>query len=158
MTFDEDWHRLLSSRQWLIGRGYALAETRGPEGMESGLDRYDGRHLSIRIVADRGQWFVGIQSTRTDAGWQSLESWSACLGEPALFHVSRSSESDEAWATAMADSWHLSPQLDYLREHLDAIEAACHPHRVDISLDCLSAANRVAQLSGFIRLPPVDGE
>jgi hypothetical protein len=153
MTFDEDWRLLRSTREWLANRGYSLAETRGPEGLESGLDRYSGPHLSIMISADRGQWFLEIRPNRIDAAWANLESWSACLGEPTLFHDARPTTSDEAWAAVLANSWHLGPQLDYLRAHLDDIETACGPRRIGITLDCLSAVGRVTDLLGFLRRP-----
>ena len=117
-SFQEDWQLLEAVALWLEGRGYQLAEERGPEGMNQGLKRFTGQLLVISIAADRGQWFVEAGPTAAMRSF-TLEAWSALLGEPMLFHDNRPSLTDADWADRIASSWHLAPQVDYLRAHLD---------------------------------------
>src|SRR4051794_24614624 len=72
-----------------------------PRRHEAGFDVYAGDQLGIRIVADRGQWFVevhpgadGVSAVGWE-GWFTLEAWSACLGEPVVFHDTRPTLTDE---------------------------------------------------------------
>jgi hypothetical protein len=108
--FDREWQLLLTSRSWLIERGYRLADTRGPEQMDSGFDVYRGNQLVIRIIADRSQWFVEAHprpemvDPSDENGWFTLEAWSTCLVAPALFRDTRPTLTDEAWAAVLANS------------------------------------------------------
>ena len=141
--FDQEWELLIAARDWLGEAGYELVESRGPEGMDQGMDAYVGAASSVRIVADRSQWFVDVRPSAEEVNWFSLESWSVCLGAPVLFHDPRPTPTQEDWLTVLANSWWLRPQLDYLREHIQMIEAACQPTAVSETLRCLSEA-RVA--------------
>jgi hypothetical protein len=58
--FEQEWQLLVVARKWLHDGGYRLLDSLGPEGMEQGFDIYGGDQLGIRIVADRGQWFVEV--------------------------------------------------------------------------------------------------
>lgn len=146
--FDHDWQLLVAARTWLRDRGNRLLDSRGPEGMEQGFDVYSGDQLGIRIVADRGQWFLEVHpgADGLDAagweGWFTLEAWSACLGEPLAFHDTRATFTDEDRAAVLANSWWLQPQLDYLQDHLTEIERACQPDRVEATLMCLGDAQQ----------------
>ena len=128
-------------------------ESRGPIGMEQGLDMYAGDRIGLRIVADRGQWFIDVQPGKVktnvggSTGWFSLEAWSSCLGAPVLFHDGRPTDADGEWQAVLENSWQLEPQLKYLREHLDQIDAACSPEIVEATLACLLAIQR--KLSAF---------
>lgn len=145
--FDREWQLLLSSRGWLVERGYRLLETRGPEGMDSGFDLYTGGQLGIRVTADRGQWWIEAHPgpAHIDAfgwdGWFNLEAWSTCLGAPVLFHDTRPKLTDEDWAAVLTNSWWLEPQMDYLRDHLAEIEQACAPERLEATVACLLEAH-----------------
>lgn len=93
--------------------------------MDQGGDSYANDWLGIRVVADRSQWYVEVhpETDGIDAGgwkgWFSLEAWSACLGQPTLFHDPRPKLTDQDWVAVIENSWRLEPQLGYLREHLD---------------------------------------
>jgi hypothetical protein len=145
-SFDRDWQQLEASRPWFLDRGYRLTDARGPEGMEQGLNAYEGVWLSIRLSADRGQWFVeispgtGAPVASGSVGWYSLEAWSKCLGSPVLFHDTRPRSTEADWTEVVANSWWLEPQLNYLRDHLAEIERACSPERVDTTRECLISA------------------
>jgi hypothetical protein len=130
---------LEATGDWLEERDYALAESRGPEAMSSGLHRYVRPQTSILITADRGQWFVDVQPDQDSDDWFTLESWSACLGEAVSFHDRRPRLSDQDWLEVIANSWRLEPQVQYLRAHLDEIEAACEPARLEQTIECLRA-------------------
>lgn len=151
--FDQEWELLVDARTWLRDRGQRLLDSRGPEGMDQGFDVYTGDRLGIRIIADRSQWFVEVRPEAEAVvavgweGWFNLEAWDTCLGAPATFHDTRPTLTDEDWATVLANSWWLQPQLDYLRDHLAEIELACHPDRVKGTLACLLEAQR--RLSAF---------
>ena len=143
--FDREWGRLVAARPWLRERGYRLVETRGPEGMDQGFDIYRGPRLELSITADRSQWYVeiapapeGFDTPGTNSF--DLESWSACLGAPVLFHDTRPTDSEAAWLEVIQNSWWLEPQLDFLQSHLGEIERACEEGRVRATLDCLTAA------------------
>jgi hypothetical protein len=146
--FDQEWQLLVAARTWLRDRGYRLLDSRGPEGMEQGFDVYAGDGLGLRIIADRGQWFVEVHpgADGIDAagweGWSTLEAWSTCLGEPVTFHDTRPTFTDEDRAAVLANSWWLQPQLDYVQDHLTQIERACQPDRVEATLRCLGDAQR----------------
>lgn len=146
--FEQEWQLVVAARKWLRDRGYRLLDSRGPEGMEQGFDVYDGGQLGIRIVADRGQWFLEVHPgvDGVDAGgwegWFNLEAWSTCLGETVAFHDTRPTLTDEDWAAVLANSWWLQPQLDYLKDHLTEIEGACQPDRIEEALSCLASAQR----------------
>ena len=151
--FKEEWRLLVAAREWLSARRYRLIDSRGPEGMDQGFDVYVGDRVGIRLVADRGSWDVevypgtdGVQAS----GWRrwfNMEAWSACLGEPVLFHDPRPPSTDEDWAEVLAHSWRLEPQLAYLRESLPAIEAACAPERIDATRGCLGEASAREELA-----------
>jgi hypothetical protein len=151
--FDREWKLLMSARTWLRERGLRLVESRGPEGMDQGFDLYADNRLGTRIIADRSQWFVEVHpgAENLDAagwrGWFGLEAWSTCLGSPVLFHDTRPTSTDKDWAAALANSWWLEPQLDYLRDHLAEIQQACSPAHVEATVACLSEAQR--RLSAF---------
>ena len=73
--FDQEWQLLVAALKWLRDRGYRLLDSRGPEGMEQGFDVYAGEQLGIRIVADRGQWFLEVHpgaDGRDAVGWEGL--------------------------------------------------------------------------------------
>lgn len=146
--FDREWEMLVASRTWLGERGYRLIESSGPGGMEQGFDLYAGERLGIRLSADRGQWLVELHTGPggPDAvgweGWFNLEAWSQCLGGLVLFHDKRPALSDRDRAEVLANSWWLEPQLDYLRAHLDQIEARCLPETIEATRECLSGAQR----------------
>jgi hypothetical protein len=146
--FDQEWQLLVAAGQWLRDRGYRLLDSRGPEGMEQGFDVYAGNQLGIRIVVDRGQWVVEVHPGADGVtavgweGWFTLEAWSACLGEPVVFHDTRPTLTDEDWAAVLANSWWLQPQLDFLQGHLIEIERACQADRVEATLRCLGDAQR----------------
>lgn len=136
-SFDEDWKLLEATGDWLLECEYVLAESRGPEAMSAGLHRYSGARIGILIWADRGQWFIDAQPNRVLDEWFNLEAWSVCLGEPALFHDMRPRLSDRDWVDALANSWWLQPQVEYLRAHLADIEDASDPARIQQTMDCL---------------------
>jgi hypothetical protein len=116
--------------------------------MDSGLELFAGGLLAIRVIADRGQWFVEARpgQEHVDAvgfdGWFNLEAWSTCLGAQSLFHDTRPTLMDDDWATVIANSWWLAPQMEYVREHLGEMEPACSAERVDETRVCLSRARR----------------
>lgn len=139
-SFDDDWKLLEATRDWLEERDYALAESRGPEAMSSGLHRYARQRTGIRITADRGLWFIDVQPGQDSDDWFNLDSWSACLGERLSFHDQRPRLSDQDWLEVIANSWRLEPQVQYLRAHLDEIEAACEPARLEQTIECLIAS------------------
>jgi hypothetical protein len=151
--FDQEWQLLVSARTWLRDRGYRLVDSRGPEGMDQGVDVYAGDRLGIKIWADRSQWFVDIgplperAGGRASIGWFPLEAWSACLGSPVLLRDARPTSTDLERAAALVNSRWLEPQLDYLRDHVSAIEVACSPGRIEATLSCVSEAQRA--LSAF---------
>ena len=126
--------------------------------MNQGLHEYAGR-IGIRIVADRGQWFFDIGPMSGDALREQeafdIETWSACLGEPTLFHDPRATLDLEldAWPEVIANSWWLEPQLDYLKRHLEQIEQLCDPTLLDGTLACLmeNRARSDDVGSGFLR-------
>lgn len=149
--FDQEWALLIAARTWLDDAGYELIESRGPEGMDQGLDAYIGLVAGIRLVVDRSQWFVDVRPAAHNGDWFSLESWSICLGAPVLFHDTRPRLSRQDWPDVLANSWWLEPQLDYLRVHLRSIEDACQPTRVKETLDCLAKAR-----AATAALPPDD--
>jgi hypothetical protein len=138
-SFDDDWKLLEATGDWLEERDYALAESRGPEAMSSGLHRYARPQTSILITADRGQWFIEVQPDQDSGDWFNLENWSVCLGEAVSFHDMRPRFSDQDWLDGIANSWRLEPQVRYLRAHLDEIEAACEPARLEQTIECLVA-------------------
>lgn len=146
--FDQEWEQLVSSRTWLVDYGLRLLESRGPEGMSQGFDAYIGDRFGLRIVADRGHWFVEVHPGIEDLaaggwdGWFSLEAWSVCIGQPRLFHDSRPTLTDQDRVAVIESSWWLEPQLDFLREHLHDIQGACSAERVEGTLVCLRAAQR----------------
>lgn len=151
--FYEEWQLLLNTREWFDARGYALVETRGPEGMNQGFDVYVGKSVAIRIIADRGQWFIevhpqteGPDAARND-GWFSLEPWSTCLGSLMLFHDPSSAFTDADRVAVLANSWWLRPQLDFLRDHLEEIEAMCAPDQVADTITCLVEAESALRRS-----------
>lgn len=141
--FDEDWQLLRATRPWLVGRGYELVETRGPGAKGQALARYAGEHLALRIVAYHGNWSIEVKTAHDWSDWHILEFWSDCLGAPASFHDPRLMSSEGVAKTPS----YLAPQLDYLREHLTEIEAACQPDRVETTLKCVSDAQYNARLS-----------
>lgn len=145
--FDKDWQLLLATRSWLSERGYKLVETRGPQAMDQALDRYAGDYLALRIAAHRSQWFVEVKTAHDWSDWHALKSWSACLGVPASFHDPRLMTSEGSEKTPS----YLASQLDYLRDHLTEIEAACQPDRVEATLKCVSAAEFAATLSWLLK-------
>jgi hypothetical protein len=151
--FDREWQLLVAARTWLRGSGFRLLDSRGPEGMDQGFDVYADNRVGIRIMADRSQWFVEIHpgAEGIDAvgsqGWFTLEAWSTCLGTTVLFHDNTPTLTDLDWATVLANSWWLEPQLDYLRDHLAQIQDACSPESVEATGVCLSEAQRA--LSAF---------
>jgi len=114
--------------------------------MNNGYDIYESDRLGLRIVADRGQWFVevrpGVDGLNAAASqtWFTLEQWSSCLDAPVLFHDTRPARSDDEIAAALENSWHLEPQLAYLAEHLNQIEEACTADRIQATLSCVKAA------------------
>jgi hypothetical protein len=126
---------------WFEDRGYRLIDRQGPEGMDQGLHVFEGPKLGIRITADRSQWFVEIRPSvdpnlqDRDEAWFDLELWSICLGQPTLFHVP-----DGSVAEQLANSWTLQPQLDYLKEHIQQIEAHVERGRVSDTAACLRKA------------------
>jgi hypothetical protein len=144
--FDQEWQLLVFARAWLGERGYLLIDSRGPEGMEQGFNVYLGDRLGIRMVVDRGSWDVEVHPGPQGVDvfhwqrWFNMEAWSVCLGEPVLFHDPRPTLTDDDWYVVLANSWRLQPQLDYLRDHLSAIEGACAPERTAATLVCLSKA------------------
>jgi hypothetical protein len=144
--FGQEWEMLLAADSWLSERGYRLVDRRGPEGMNMGIEIRASDRLGIRIAADRGQWFVDVASSPESldrdgsSHWFGLEAWSVCLGAPALFHDRRPTLTDKDRVVVLANSWWLQPQLDYLREHLAAIEEACSPNNRQATLACLSDA------------------
>ena len=133
--------------------GYRLIASRGPEGMHQGYHVYVGDVAAIRVIADRGQWFVDVRPDpdRPEVsgwvGWFNLEAWGLCLGIEATFH----SDSGR-WPAILANSWRLAPQLDWLEAHLAEVQAAAAPERAGQTRLCLSEAQRA--LSAF---PPRDG-
>jgi hypothetical protein len=139
---------LVASRTWLQERGYRLIESRGPEAMDQGFDFYAGDLLSIRLTADRSQWFVEVRPgpDEPDAfgweGWFTLEAWSDCLGVPVLFHDNRPKLTDDDRIEVLANSWWLQPQLDYLRDNLSEIEQASSREHIEEKRKRLSAAQR----------------
>jgi hypothetical protein len=147
--FEEEWELLVEARGWLSDRGYRLIDSRGPEGMDQGFDVYVGKVIGIRIVADRSQWFVEVRPS-AEAGdafgyrdWFDLECWSTCLGSETLFHdPGKAVRAERNPYEAMANSWWLRPQLDYLRAHLGDIERACLPDVVEHTRSCLLDARR----------------
>lgn len=155
--FERDWKLLVASRTWLGERGLRLIDSRGPEGMDQGYDVYVGDRLGVRIVADRGQWFVEVhpgvedvdaaRSMRYTKGWFNLEAWSACLAQPVLFHDPTPARTDREVSAVLENSWWLEPQLDYLREHFGEIEDSCSTNRIDATLMCLAEEER--RLSPF---------
>jgi hypothetical protein len=136
-AFRKDWDLLVSTRSWLSEVGYRLIESRGPEGMDQGLHAYEGDHLEIRIVADRGQWFVEARP-RAAPTWFTLEPWSVCIGAPVLFHVAPAIRTDEEQLKALSASWKLAPQVEYLRAHLVDLEQACDAIAISRTMDCLN--------------------
>jgi hypothetical protein len=134
--FDKDWQLLLATRSWLSERGYKLVETRAPEATDQALLRYAGDYLALRIAAYRGHWFVEVKTAHDWSDWHTLKIWSACLGAHASFHDPRLMTSKGSEKTLS----YLASQLDYLRDHLTEIEAACQPDRVETTLKCVSAA------------------
>ena len=139
-SFEEDWQLLEATASWLGRRDYQLAEERGPEGMNQGLKRFTGRHLDISIAADRGQWFVDAAPTEMSDSSFTLEAWSACLGEPVLFHDNRPRRTDAEWTERIAGSWHLTPQIEYLQAHLSEMEAVCAPSVISETISRLESA------------------
>jgi hypothetical protein len=59
-----------------------------------------------------------------------------------LFHDPSPAFTDADRVAVLANSWWLRPQLDYLRDHLDEIEAMCAPDRVADTVTCLVDAER----------------
>src|SRR5687768_12504360 len=105
--FDREWKLLLAARTWIKAGGLRLVESRGPEGMDNGYDIYESDRLGLRIVADRGQWFVevhpGVDGLHGAASqtWFTLEQWSSCVDAPVLFHDTRPARSDAEIAAAL---------------------------------------------------------
>jgi hypothetical protein len=167
--FDKDWKLLRPTRRWLSMRGYKLVETRGPDALDQALgrygldvqtaafvgdqyrigDQYAGDHVALAIVAWGGHWFVQVKTAQDRSDWYTLKSWSACLGAPASFYDPRLMTNDESEQTPSD----LASQLDYLREHLTEIEAACQPDRVEATLKCVSAADFEAKVSWLLKIP-----
>jgi hypothetical protein len=129
-------------------RGYKHAESVYSDSFGNRLERFEGARLEILITKDRDFWEIDVRPTLQGAGWRSLEIWSLCIGMPARLH-----ESQPPDVRMPPIPTRLGPQLDYLRQHLSALEAACHPNRVDSALQCLAAAEDVARLSQFLGLP-----
>jgi hypothetical protein len=100
---------------------------------------FTGRLLDILIVADRGQWFVEAGPTAANRSF-TLEVWSACLDEPVLFLDNRPALTDADRLERIAKSWHLTPQVDYLRTHLDDMVAACDPASMTETISRLECA------------------
>jgi hypothetical protein len=129
--FRKEWLAVVAMTDWFDERGYRLIHRQGPEGMDQGFHLFEGRHLGIRITADRSQWFVEIRLSEgpnpehSREIWFDLELWSICLGQPTLFHVSEGSVPDQ-----LANSWTLRPQVDYLKNHIGHIEARVEGGRV----------------------------
>ena len=110
--FDQEWALLIAARTWLGDAGYELVDSRGPEGMDQGLDAYTGTLVGIMLWADRSQWFVDIRPLAHSGDWFNLESWSICLGAPVVFHDTRPRQSQQDWLEVLENSWWLQPQLD----------------------------------------------
>jgi hypothetical protein len=146
--FDDEWRLLIESRLWLQSRGYRLFDSRGPEGMNQGFDAHAGTMCSIRITADRGQWFVEIrpgashQSAKGSEHWFNLEVWSRCLGHPLLFHEDPTGTTDKEVGHSLNNSWWLEPQLRFLRDRLSEIESACSTEQLTSTIECLRTARR----------------
>lgn len=151
--FARDWRALEEAQSWITAAGYRLVAARGPEGMRQGWHLYCGDCVAIRVVADRGQWFVDVRpdpdhpDVFSSKDWFSLEAWGACLGIAASFHA----DSDK-WSTILASSWRLAPQLEWLEANLIAIESAAARERAAETRACLADAQRA--LSPF---PPRKG-
>jgi hypothetical protein len=143
--FDSEWDLLVRSRGWFEERGYRLTDSMGP-GMQQGLYLYSGERIAVRLTADRGQWLVEVRPGAAERGavpsedWFDVEAWSDCLGHLVLFHAREPAVTDADRAGALAASWLLEPQLDYLRTHLGDIEKSCSQDRRDAVRNCLVAA------------------
>ena len=136
-NFSQDVRLLKNLGLTLARRGYVIEEPwrRGP--MSSGTMSLANPVASVRMTADRGQWFIEIRPSNGGLKWFDLEQWSACLGEPVLFHKTDRSLQTEDVAAALAASWHLPPQVSWLERHLDVIEATCTPAARSTTLECL---------------------
>lgn len=135
-AFEVQWAEMLAARAWFEARGYRLAESRGPEGMDSGFDRYERDGISILAVADRGIWSVevGLAGDRR----LPLAIWAVCI---------------EASDPPAPGESTLVAQLDWARQHIATFEIACHPFRADMTRECLAASIRAQQLASFITQP-----
>jgi len=143
-AFEDDWRLVEAFDSWLAGRGYRLVGSQGPEGMASALRLYRGGGVVLRVTSDRGQWFLAVgpdQAGDLESAEFTLEAWGRVLGWPAWFH-----------SASIDTSWNLVPQLDWLRAHLEQIEAASSPERVAGTYAALVAARRA--LAAF---PPRSG-
>jgi len=116
--------------------------------MDQGFDVYAGDGIGLRIVADRGQWFVEVHPGMENltaggtTGWFTLEVWSSCLGSPIVLHDPRPTSTHQDQAVALESSWWLEPQLDFLQANFDQITAACSAERVETTIACLAAVQR----------------
>lgn len=147
-TFLDEWRLLEGAQTWLRDGGFQLIDSRGPEGMNQGFHVYVGEHIAVRVIADRDQWEVEVRPDRHQADaydsrdWFNLEAWSVCLGVPVLFHVESEDSGD-----AIARSWRLAPQLEFLRANVESIDAASAQERVSKTRARLVAAQ--SELSAF---------
>jgi hypothetical protein len=141
-----DEHALFGAvRETLPTRGYSLAYARDAEGMQQGAAIFGGELMDIRVAGERSQWFVEARITNGDALsqkplWFDLEAWGVCLEDPILFHHPSPPAPPIEWATQGERSWRLAPQIDYLVDHLAAMEQACSPAQRDGTLACLRDA------------------
>lgn len=80
---------------------------------------------------------VLVKPTASEDAADLLDAWATCLGtaQPTF------KEQPSDWF------WDLRLQLDFLRENIAAIEAACEPERTAATLRCLEGARRTIQLS-----------
>jgi hypothetical protein len=137
----KDFHeakRVLNTlHETLSRRGYNVSVPWRDGPMSSGRMSLSGSTADVRVLADRGQWFIEIRPTTEDSKWFDLELWSSCLGQPASFHVDARSMETKDVAAALAASWRLEPQVSWLESNLDMIERACSARESRTVLDCL---------------------
>lgn len=136
-AFHDDLRLLHMLESSLADRAYTVTTPWREGPMSSGEMSFAGPLSEIRVLADRGQWFIEIRPAGGGTRWFNLEQWSGCLGEPASFSVTARSMKTKDAGEALAASWRLDPQVSWMERHLDDIERACLPHESPATFACL---------------------
>ena len=141
-----EWQDLLLVGRWFTDRGYTEVDLLEPTGMEYAALTLSGDLAIVSVESDRGLWGVGIRAVTSHGNDYGIEEWGECIGARVPWW---GDDVDGPWAASfseyVATIGRLRPQLDYLLRHIDTIEKACRPDRIDATIRCLRA-NRDARL------------